>query len=95
MKFQVQGADGQLITLQGGSYGVGVSRLAAAIIEASHDSAGIIWPDAVAPFKTGLINLTAGDAACAKLVRRLAARKPVSCMTILGRALVRNSKPWI
>jgi prolyl-tRNA synthetase len=64
MKCQVQGPDGQLVNLQGGSYGVGVSRLAAAIIEASHDSAGIIWPDAVAPFRTGLINLKPGDAAC-------------------------------
>jgi prolyl-tRNA synthetase len=64
MKCQVQGPDGQLITLQGGSYGVGVSRLAAAIIEASHDSAGIIWPESVAPFRTGLTNLKPGDAAC-------------------------------
>jgi prolyl-tRNA synthetase len=64
MKAQVQGPDGQIVTLQGGSYGVGVSRLVAAIIEASHDSAGIIWPDAVAPFKIGLINLKPGDPAC-------------------------------
>jgi prolyl-tRNA synthetase len=46
-----------------GSYGVGVSRLVAAIIEASHDEAGIIWPDSVAPFAVGLVNLTPGDAA--------------------------------
>ena len=64
MKCQVQGPDGQLVTLQGGSYGVGVSRLVAAIIEASHDSAGIIWPEAVAPFRIGLINLKPGDSAC-------------------------------
>jgi prolyl-tRNA synthetase len=64
MKAQVQGPDGQLVTLQGGSYGVGVSRLVAAIIEASHDASGIIWPEAVAPFKYGLINLKPGDAAC-------------------------------
>ncbi len=75
MKCQVQGPDGQLITLQGGSYGVGVSRLVAAIIEASHDSAGIIWPEQVAPFTIGLINLKPGDsacdAACAKLYATL------------------------
>ena len=47
-----------------GSYGIGVSRLAGAIIEASHDEAGIIWPDSVAPFDVGLINLRSGDAAC-------------------------------
>ncbi len=75
MKCQVQGPDGQLITLQGGSYGVGVSRLVAAIIEASHDKAGIVWPEPVAPFRIGLINLKAGDsacdAACAKLYKAL------------------------
>jgi prolyl-tRNA synthetase len=49
-----------------GSYGIGVSRLVGAIIEASHDEAGIVWPDAVAPFGVGLINLKAGDAACAR-----------------------------
>ena len=42
-----------------GSYGVGVSRLVGAIIEASHDDAGIIWPQAVAPFDIGLINVKA------------------------------------
>jgi prolyl-tRNA synthetase len=47
-----------------GSYGVGVSRLAGAIIEASHDDAGIVWPDAVAPFGAAVLNLRAGDAAC-------------------------------
>jgi prolyl-tRNA synthetase len=75
MKCQVQGPDGQLITVQGGSYGVGVSRLVAAIIEASHDKAGIIWPEQVAPFLVGLINLKPGDsacdAACAKLYTAL------------------------
>ena len=59
----VQGPNGELITLQSGSYGIGVSRLPAAIIEASHDAAGIIWPVPVAPFQVGLINLKAGDAA--------------------------------
>ncbi len=71
MKCQVQGPDGQLITLQGGSYGVGVSRLAAAIIEASHDNAGIIWPEAVAPFRIGLINLKPGDKACDEACAKL------------------------
>jgi prolyl-tRNA synthetase len=44
-----------------GSYGIGVSRLVGAIIEASHDDAGIIWPSAVAPFDVGLINVKSGD----------------------------------
>jgi prolyl-tRNA synthetase len=47
-----------------GSYGIGVSRLVGAIIEASHDDNGIIWPEGVAPFDVGLINLRSGDAAC-------------------------------
>ena len=63
MGCRVQGPDGQMITLQMGSYGVGVSRLAGAIIEACHDDAGVIWPVPVAPFEVGLINLKAGDAA--------------------------------
>ena len=68
---QVQGPDGKPVTIQSGSYGVGVSRLVGGIIEASHDENGIIWPEAVAPFRIGLINLKTGDAetdaACDKL----------------------------
>jgi prolyl-tRNA synthetase len=50
--------------IHGGSYGIGVSRLTGAIIEASHDDAGIIWPDSVAPFAVGLINLKTSDDDC-------------------------------
>jgi len=64
MGAKVTGPDGQEIVCEMGSYGIGVSRLVGAIIEASHDDAGIIWPEAVAPFRIGLINLRAGDAAC-------------------------------
>jgi prolyl-tRNA synthetase len=60
----VTGPNGEQIVAEMGSYGIGVSRLVGAIIEASHDDAGIIWPESVAPFKTGLINLRAGDAKC-------------------------------
>ena len=60
----VTDADGQEVHVEMGSYGIGVSRLAGAIIEASHDDDGIIWPDNIAPFKAGLINLKTGDAAC-------------------------------
>ena len=63
MKAVVSGPDGSERPIHGGSYGIGVSRLVAAIVEASHDDAGIIWPDSVAPFKVGLVNLKAGDAA--------------------------------
>jgi prolyl-tRNA synthetase len=64
MKCAVMDADGKEVHVHMGSYGIGVSRLAGAIIEASHDANGIIWPDSVAPFDVGLINLRSGDAAC-------------------------------
>jgi len=64
MKAAVIGSDGNPVTVHMGSYGIGVSRLVGAIIEASHDEHGIIWPDSVAPFQIGLINLKTGDAAC-------------------------------
>jgi prolyl-tRNA synthetase len=49
-----------------GSYGVGVSRLVGAVIEASHDDAGIIWPEALAPWRVGLVTMRADDqASCA------------------------------
>jgi prolyl-tRNA synthetase len=54
-----------------GSYGIGVSRLVGGIIEASHDEAGIIWPESVAPFRVGLINLKAGDARCTETCEHL------------------------
>ncbi len=57
MGLSVQGPDGSPVTPQMGSYGIGVSRLMGAIIEASHDDAGIVWPDAVAPYQVGLINM--------------------------------------
>ena len=60
----VTGPNGETITIEMGSYGIGVSRLVGAIIEASHDENGIIWPEAVAPFKVALINLRIADEAC-------------------------------
>lgn len=60
----VAGPDGNPVHVEMGSYGIGVSRLVGAIIEAYHDERGIKWPEAVAPFKVGLVNLKAGDAAC-------------------------------
>ncbi|MEK9662246.1 MAG: proline--tRNA ligase, partial [Alphaproteobacteria bacterium] len=60
----VQGPDGEQITLEMGSYGIGVSRLAGGIIEACHDDNGIVWPASVAPWQVGLVNLKVGDADC-------------------------------
>ena len=62
MKAVVAGPDGAERPVHMGSYGIGPSRLVAAIIEASHDDAGIIWPEAVAPFKVAILNLKQGDA---------------------------------
>jgi len=62
MRAVVTGPDGIERPAQMGSYGVGVSRLVGAIIEASHDEAGIIWPDEVAPFGVGIVNLRPSDA---------------------------------
>src|SRR3546814_4179518 len=54
-----------------GSYGIGVSRLVGAIIEASHDDAGIVWPEAVAPWRVGLVNLKTGDGECDATCERI------------------------
>ena len=64
MGAMVMNADGIEVPVEMGSYGIGVSRLVGAIIAASHDDDGIIWPAAVAPFHVGLINLKVGDNAC-------------------------------
>lgn len=75
MKATVTGPDGQEHPIEGGSYGIGVSRLVGAIIEASHDEAGIVWPESVAPFDIALINLKSGDAktdaACERVFAKL------------------------
>jgi len=71
MEACVTGPAGEKIYPNMGSYGIGVSRLVAAIIEASHDDNGIIWPESVAPFQVMLINLKPGDAACDKLCEEL------------------------
>jgi prolyl-tRNA synthetase len=78
MKAVVAGPDGTERPVHMGSYGIGPSRLVAAVIEASHDDAGIVWPEAVAPFDASILNLRPGDsgcdAACEKLDRALAAK---------------------
>ncbi|HEY6028415.1 MAG TPA: proline--tRNA ligase [Pseudolabrys sp.] len=78
MKAVVNGPDGKEVPVHGGSYGIGPSRLVAAIIEASHDDAGIVWPEPVAPYKVAILNLKQGgaetDAACEQLYRDLTAK---------------------
>ncbi|UFN50079.1 proline--tRNA ligase [Roseomonas sp. OT10] len=71
MGFQVAGPDGANVTPEMGSYGIGVSRVVGAAIEANHDEAGIKWPDAIAPYKLAVINLKPGDAACDAMAEQL------------------------
>jgi len=77
MKAVVNGPDGKDVHVQMGSYGIGPSRLVAALIEANHDEAGIIWPESVAPFDIAIANLKAGnaatDAACENLYGKMTA----------------------
>jgi prolyl-tRNA synthetase len=63
MGLKVSGRDGTPVTPMMGSYGVGVSRLVGAIIEASHDEAGIVWPEPVAPWRVGIVTMRADDEA--------------------------------
>jgi prolyl-tRNA synthetase len=78
MNAVVAGPGGENVTVEMGSYGIGVSRLVGGIIEASHDDAGIIWPESVAPFKVAIVNLKPDDGAvsgaCNKLYDTLTAK---------------------
>jgi prolyl-tRNA synthetase len=71
MGAKVMGPDGQEHEVHSGSYGIGPSRLIAAIIEASHDENGIVWPESVAPFDVAILNLKVGDAATDEASNRL------------------------
>jgi prolyl-tRNA synthetase len=75
MKAVVAGPDGVERPVHSGSYGIGPSRLVAAVIEASHDEAGIIWPESVAPYRAIILNLKQGapetDAACQQIYKAL------------------------
>ena len=64
MNAVVTGPDGESVFPEMGSYGIGVSRLVGGLIEAFHDEAGIVWPESVAPFSAGVINLKSGDEVC-------------------------------
>jgi prolyl-tRNA synthetase len=83
MKASVIGSDGNPVTVMMGSYGIGVSRLVAAIIEASHDEHGIVWPDSVAPFNVALINLKVGDEACDTACKNIYNALRLKCCDVL------------
>ncbi|QCE33942.1 proline--tRNA ligase [Acetobacteraceae bacterium] len=71
MGISVAGPNGDKIYPYMGSYGIGVSRLVGAIIEASHDEKGIVWPEQVAPYRISLINLRPGDEACDRICEKI------------------------
>ena len=71
MEVAVSGPEGAMVHPEMGSYGIGISRLAGAIIEASHDDAGIIWPMPVAPFRAGILDLKPGDPSCSSAAATL------------------------
>jgi prolyl-tRNA synthetase len=83
MGAKVTGPDGNPVTVMMGSYGIGVSRLVGAIIEANHDENCIIWPESVAPFQVGIINLKPGDAACDAACNDLYAKFTKAGRTVL------------
>lgn len=83
MKGVVMGPDGREHPVHMGSYGIGPTRVVAAIVEASHDENGIIWPQGVAPFDAGLINMKPGDAACDAACEKLEAALEAAGLDVL------------
>lgn len=83
MKALVVGPNDEERPLHMGAYGIGVSRLVAAIVEASHDEAGIVWPDVVAPFDVALINLNVGHAATDNACEQIFAELQIGGLSVL------------
>ena len=81
-----------------GSYGIGVSRLVGAIIDAHHDEKGICWPESVAPYLVGVVNLRQNDIECSDLSDKIyiafCRRMFRLCMTIEMKVQVKNLKKW-
>lgn len=83
MNAKVQDQNGDMVTVEMGSYGIGVSRLVGAIIEANHDDDGIKWPEAVAPFSVGIINLKPSDRDCTEACNDLYAKLEKAGLEVL------------
>jgi prolyl-tRNA synthetase len=91
MGANVTTADGNKVPVEMGSHGIGVSRLLGAIIEASHDDKGIIWPEGVTPFPVGIVNLKQGDVGTDSAWRRRGSRR---CTTTGTSVRGRSSRRW-
>lgn len=83
MNAEVVAPDGTKRLAEMGSYGIGVSRLVGAIIEASHDDKGILWPESIAPYRVGLVNLRLNDAGCTALCEQVYAQLQQAGVTVL------------
>jgi prolyl-tRNA synthetase len=83
LDFKVQDRDGELVHPQMGCYGIGVSRIVAAIIEAKHDDEGIVWPKSVTPFDVMINNLRVGDEACDSAVTEVAQQLSAAGRSVL------------
>lgn len=83
MNITVMGPDGKPLHPEGGCYGIGVSRVVGALIEANHDDRGIIWPEVVSPFLVGLINLKTKDVALSQLCEKLYAQMTAAGISVL------------
>ena len=98
MKALVVNEAGERVPVHMGSHGIGVSRLVGAIVEASHDERGIIWPEGVAPFHVGIVNLKQGDggadAACESLYAGLRAPGSSRSTTTAKSVRGRSSRRW-
>ena len=87
MNAKVMGPDGKEVAVHMGSYGIGPSRLVAAVIEASHDDNGIIWPKAISPFDIGIINMKPGDKDCDE-----ASEKIYAALTAAGKDVLYDDR---
>ena len=87
MNAKVMGPDGKEVAVHMGSYGIGPSRLVAAVIEASHDENGIIWPKAISPFDIGIINMKPGDKDCDE-----ASEKIYAALTAAGKDVLYDDR---
>jgi prolyl-tRNA synthetase len=83
MNATVMGPDGAEVPVEMGSYGIGVSRLVGALIEAFHDDKGIIWPEAVAPFCIGLVNLRPNDGSTRAMAEDIYRRLRIAGIDVL------------
>ena len=83
MNAKILNNEGKSVAPHMGSYGIGVSRLVAAIVEASHDEKGIVWPENIAPFKVGLVNLKSENQDCVEIANRIYKQLNVSSISVL------------